>query len=218
MSTGRPVSAPSRRGARPGRGAGRRTAARALAVLLLLPAAAACGEEGYDGGPTDPGSSASSTAPPPLPRSQPATIAIPRLKVSAPVTDLGLKPDGRIEEPPLTRPNLAGWWKKGPTPGEGGPAVILGHVDAMKKPAVFHRLKELKPGDRVTVKRVDGRTATFAVERVEQVAKDSFPGQKVYGEDLDYPALRLVTCGGSFDQSTGHYRDNVIAYTRMVRA
>jgi hypothetical protein len=24
------------------------------------------------------------------------------------------------------------------------------------------------------------------------------------------PVLRLITCGGSFDRATGHYRDNVI--------
>ncbi|WP_067487792.1 class F sortase [Actinomadura hibisca] len=217
MNTGH-RAATRRRRERPQRDAGRRTAVRVFAVLALLSAAAGCGDEDYSGGPTDPGASASSSALPPLPRSQPATIAIPRLKVSAPVTDLGLQADGRIEEPPLSRPNLAGWWKKGPTPGEGGPAVILGHVDAMKKPAVFYRLKELKPGDRVRVTRKDGKTATFAVERVERVSKDSFPGEKVYGEDIDYAALRLVTCGGTFDPGTGHYRDNVIAYTRMVRA
>jgi len=152
----------------------------------------------------------------PLPRSEPTGIKIPRLNVSAPMTDLGLKPDGTIEEPPLSKPNLAGWWKDGPTPGEGGPSVILGHVDADRHAAVFYRLKDLRPGDRIQVTRQDGSTATFAVQSVERVPKASFPGQKVYAEDLDYPALRLVTCGGTFDASTGHYVDNVIAYTRLV--
>ncbi|GAA1572617.1 hypothetical protein GCM10009678_64070 [Actinomadura kijaniata] len=198
--------------------AGRRAAACGLLLALLAGATAACGEEDYDGGPIDPGGSAAAApaAVRPLARSLPERIEIPRLGVSAPVSELGLKPDGRIEEPPLSRPNLTGWWKKGPTPGEGGPSVILGHVDAMRKPAVFHRLKELKRGDRVKVTRRDRTTATFAVERVEQVAKSSFPGEKVYAEDIDYAALRLVTCGGSFDAGTGHYRDNVIVYSRMV--
>jgi len=30
------------------------------------------------------------------------------------------------------------------------------------------------------------------------------------------PQLRLVTCGGSFDSSTGHYRDNVVVSADLV--
>ncbi|WP_433336337.1 class F sortase [Spirillospora sp. CA-294931] len=153
----------------------------------------------------------------PLPRAEPALIQIPKLKVSAPVTRLGLKPDGTIEEPPLSRPNLAGWWEEGPTPGEGGPSVIIGHLDADHRPAVFYGLKSLVRGDRILVTRQDGRTATFAVERIERVPKTSFPAEKIYAEDIDHAALRLVTCGGAVDPATGRYRDNVIAYTRLVQ-
>jgi Sortase domain len=152
----------------------------------------------------------------PLSRSAPEKIKIPRLGVSAPVGTLGLRSDGRIEEPPLSRPNLAGWYKGGPSPGEAGPAVILGHVDANRQRAVFYRLSELQAGDRVEVTREDGRTAVFAVQEVRRVAKAKFPAQQVYAEDLDYPSLRLITCGGAFNPSTGHYVDNVIAFTRMV--
>ncbi|MEV4253749.1 class F sortase [Spirillospora sp. NPDC049652] len=190
--------------------------------------AGGCGSDGpYADGPTDPGakrSTGTGTAGPvryatsALPRSEPVTIKIPRLGVTAPVTGLGLKPDGTIEVPSLDRPNLAGWWNGGPTPGEEGPSVILGHVDARGRAAVFSRLRELREGDRVQVVRRDGRTAAFAVQRVEQVAKAAFPGEKVYAEDLRYAGLRLVTCGGDFDSGTGHYVDNVIAYTRLVRS
>lgn len=209
-----------------GTAAGRRALGTAACGLSLAAALTGCGGGGAerDDAPVAPGGVAAGTpALPasyaaPLARSLPKTIAIPRLGVSAPVSQLGLKPDGRIQEPPLSRPNLAGWWKEGPTPGEGGPSVILGHVDANKRAAVFYRLKDLKPGDRVRVGREDGGTATFAVQRVERVAKASFPGEKVYAEDLDYPALRLVTCGGTFNPRTGHYVDNVIVYTRLVRS
>jgi LPXTG-site transpeptidase (sortase) family protein len=217
--------------------AGRR-ARQAAAFGLLLSSvlgASACGSDDDAARPVSPGlavgasprASAGAGAAPsaaaapvsyaaPLPRSEPTAITIPRLNVSAPISELGLKSDGTIEEPPLSRPNLAGWWKDGPTPGEGGPSVILGHVDANGHAAVFARLKELRSGDRVQVRRQDGRTATFAVQSVERVPKASFPAEKVYAEDLDYSALRLVTCGGTFDSSTGHYVDNVIAYTRLV--
>jgi Sortase domain len=151
-------------------------------------------------------------------RSPPVSLRIPRIGVSAPVSTLGLRPDGTVEEPPLDRPDLAGWYGKGPSPGELGPSVILGHVDARKRAAVFYRLRDLRRGDRVQVTRQDGSVATFIVDHLEKVAKAHFPTKKVYGEEIDYSGLRLVTCGGSFNTRTGHYNDNVIAYTRMAPA
>ncbi|MDL4818299.1 class F sortase [Actinomadura opuntiae] len=210
----------------PAPAAGRRAAA-AAGVLLTGLLLSGCG--GGDGG------GASSSKPPPAPApsaapsgttaasnvsslapSEPTTITIPRIGVSAPVGQIGLKPGGQIEEPPLSRPNLAGWYKEGPTPGEVGPAVILGHVDADKKAAVFYRLKDLKPGDKIQIGRKDGTTATFTVERAQRVNKDAFPHQKVFGESLDHPALRLVTCGGAFDPRAGHYTENLIVYSRLT--
>ncbi|MEW2359834.1 class F sortase, partial [Spirillospora sp. NPDC029432] len=153
----------------------------------------------------------------PMKESRPKTIKIQKIGVSAPVSLIGLRPDGRIEEPPLSRPNLTGWYKEGVTPGEMGPSVILGHVDANKKAAVFYRLKELKAGDTIQVARQDGSTATFAVDRLQSVDKDAFPHRKVFGEDIDYSSLRLVTCGGAFDAATGHYRNNLIVFAKLVQ-
>jgi sortase (surface protein transpeptidase) len=132
------------------------------------------------------------------------------------VGSIGLLPDGRVEEPPLSKPNLAGWYDEGVTPGEVGPAVILGHVDANGKPAVFYRLKDLKPGDKIAVARKDGSVAKFAVERAQRVDKDAFPHKKVFGESLDHASLRLVTCGGAFDPKIGHYKDNLIVYAKLI--
>ena len=136
--------------------------------------------------------------------------------MSSPVGSIGLRPDGRVEEPPLSKPNLTGWYDEGVTPGEVGPAVILGHVDANGKPAVFARLKDLKPGDKIAVSRRDGTTATFAVQTAQRVDKDAFPHKKVFGESLDHASLRLVTCGGAFDKTIGHYRDNLIVYAKLI--
>ncbi|KAB2347076.1 class F sortase, partial [Actinomadura montaniterrae] len=174
------------------------------------PAPAASGASGTPGGTTA-ASNVSALAP-----SAPVKITIGRIGVAAPVGEIGLLPGGRIQEPPLSRPNLAGWYKEGPTPGEVGPAVILGHVDANGKAAVFFRLKELKPGDRIQIGRKDGTTATFTVNRTQRVDKDAFPHQKVFGESLDHPALRLVTCGGAFDPKAGHYTENLIVYSTMT--
>ncbi|HEY7483855.1 MAG TPA: class F sortase [Streptosporangiaceae bacterium] len=150
-----------------------------------------------------------------LSHSLPVRLDIPRIGVHAPVSTLGLKSDGTIEEPPLTRPNLTGWYRLGPTPGEKGPAVIAGHVDANGGPAVFYKLGQLHRGDQVKITRKDGSIVTFQIDSMQKVPKSAFPTQKVYG-DIGFPGIRLITCGGSFDKSTGHYVDNVIAYGHMV--
>ena len=149
-----------------------------------------------------------------LPRSRPTSIEIPAIGVSSSLVELGLTAGGALQVPQDF--DLAGWYQLGPTPGERGPAVIAGHVDSAKDgPAVFFRLTELTPGDQVEVHRADGQIAVFAVTRIERYPKDAFPTAEVYGNTPD-AALRLITCGGSFDRDTGHYRDNVVAYADLV--
>jgi sortase (surface protein transpeptidase) len=143
------------------------------------------------------------------------SVTIPSIGARSPeLVPLGLQPAGSIEVPQDF--DLAAWFRHGPTPGEPGPAVIVGHVDSAEDgPAVFFRLTELDPGAEVLVERADGRTAVFTVERVAQYRKDEFPTLEVYG-NTDRAELRLITCGGTFDSSSGQYRGNVVAYARLV--
>ncbi|HEX2315006.1 MAG TPA: class F sortase, partial [Thermomonospora sp.] len=124
--------------------------------------------------------------------------------------------DGALEGPSETRVQQAGWYRYGAAPGSRGSAVIAGHVDSRTGPAVFYRLGELRPGDHVHVRRRDGRTAVFRITRVELVGKDRFPTRRVYGK-VSYAGIRLITCGGGFDTTAGTYKQNVIAYGRLVR-
>ncbi len=152
---------------------------------------------------------------PPLHRAHPATLEIPAIGVrTGRITELGLAGDGSLQVPhdAIT----TGWFTGGPAPGEVGPAVLAAHVDYKKVPGVFVRLKELKSGDEAIVHREDGVTAVFTVYAVERHPKASFPTEKVYG-DTAAPELRLITCGGDFDSSTGNYLDNVVAYARLTR-
>ena len=138
----------------------------------------------------------------------PARVRIPRLGVDAPVVDLGKNPDGTLEVPDWQD---AGWWARGPQPGERGPAVIVGHVDSTAGPAVFYRLRELVPGHVVEIDLDDGGTTRFVVQRMERFPKDAFPTLDVYGLTPG-PELRLITCDGEFDRSTGHYVDNLVVF------
>jgi hypothetical protein len=155
-------------------------------------------------------------APGAMDRSEPVHLTIPAIRVSTGLVPLGLNADGTIAVPPLGRTAPAGWYRYLATPGENGPAVILGHVDSARDgPAVFFRLIDLRAGDTVAVRRADGRTALFAVTGVEEYPKSAFPTEAVYGP-LDHPGLRLVTCGGTFDKLRRQYHGNVVAYATFT--
>jgi hypothetical protein len=169
-------------------------------------------------------SQAAATAPPPQPSepavaamqpSTPKRLIIPRLGVNAPVESVGLDKSGAIQTPPINDSNLVGWYRGGPTAGEAGPAVMLGHKDTVSRAAVFSRLHEIRNGDKIEVVRLDGTTAIFTVGGVEQANKQTFPTERVYGP-RDDAELRLITCGGTYNQTTGHYLDNIIVYALMT--
>lgn len=148
------------------------------------------------------------------PQTEPAEIRIPKIEARSSLIPLGLNADGTVEVPSVDSPMQAGWYRNGPKPGEVGPAVVLGHVDGNKQPGIFFRLRELKPGDEVQVSNTDGKTARFLVRQVNQVPKDQFPTDAVYGDTAE-PELRLITCGGSFDSAARSYRDNIIVYATL---
>ncbi|HET6290608.1 MAG TPA: class F sortase [Amycolatopsis sp.] len=150
-----------------------------------------------------------------LPKADPLSIDVPKIEAKSSLVPLGLNADNTVEVPPITRPMQAGWYVHGPTPGEVGPSVILGHVDGNKQKGIFFRLKELAPGDKVSIARKDGKTAEFAVTKVERVAKDRFPTDAVYGDTTE-PELRLITCGGVFDKASRNYLDNIIVFARLI--
>jgi sortase (surface protein transpeptidase) len=142
----------------------------------------------------------------------PVRLEIPRIGVSSSLDRLGRAPDGTVEEP--GRWEVPGWYEPGPRPGDPGSAVILGHVDSKRGPAVFFRLRELRRGDEVRVTRADGASVRFVVQRTASYDKQRFPTDAVYYPTLT-SMLQLVTCGGQFDVTTGHYRSNIIVFATM---
>jgi hypothetical protein len=155
------------------------------------------------------------TPAPPMMPSTPIRIVIKRLGINAPIKSVGLAKNGTIEVPPSDNPNLAGWYRNMSTPGEVGPAVLLGHKDTRTRAAVFSRLWEIKNGDTIEVKRQDKTTAVFTVGGVEQASKKTFPTERVYG-GRENAQLHLITCGGTYDHTIGHYNDNIIVYATMT--
>jgi hypothetical protein len=79
----------------------------------------------------------------------------------------GLRGEGLARGSTIQLPawHVAGWYKLGPSPGQQGSAVIIGHVDNYQGPAVFFKLRLLRPGNRILVRLADGVTVRFAVLR-----------------------------------------------------
>ncbi len=150
---------------------------------------------------------------PPIARSAPVKLRIPAIGLVVSVSALGLNPNGTAQVP--TDIQEPGWFHLGPSPGQVGSAVILGHVDSYQGPAVFFRLRYLRAGDHVEVTLADGVITRFVVTSVVMYSKAHFPDQQVYGSH-GYSALQLVTCGGSFDSQTGHYLSNVVVYSSLI--
>ncbi|MFJ4970697.1 class F sortase [Streptomyces sp. NPDC088755] len=148
-----------------------------------------------------------------LPPSRPVGITIPSLEVTSDLEQLGLGKNRAMETP--KDPDKAGWYRPGATPGAVGPSVIAGHVTWDRSPAVFFRLAELEPGDRIEVRREDGTTAVFTVDRTAVYPKDDFPTVEVY-RNLDHAGLRLITCGGDFSPQDSRYADNVVVYASLT--
>lgn len=140
-------------------------------------------------------------------RVAPERLRIPSIGVDTGFVDLGLDDTGALAAPVTT--DVAGWFAAGPAPGDAGPALVAGHVDSREGPGVFLRLGELRVGDGVEVQRVDGTVVAFTVTARTDTPKAEFPTARVYAP-TPVPELRLVTCGGTFDRATGHYRDNVV--------
>jgi hypothetical protein len=139
----------------------------------------------------------------------PVRIAVPTLDIRRRLIGLRVQPDRSLEVPESYED--VGWWRDGPAPGAEGAAVIVGHVDSTSGPAVFYELSSLERGAPVRVRRADGTSVTFRVDRIESFPKNDFPSRRVY-RTTGRPALHLVTCGGNFDYETGHYRDNVVVF------
>ncbi len=149
-----------------------------------------------------------------LGKSLPVRVRVPAVGIDATfASPLGLNPDQTIEVPESF--TQVGWYGYGPTPGEFGPAVILGHVDSYRGPAVFWSLGQLEVGNDILVDREDGTVARFTVTELRRVDQDEFPTRDVYG-DIDHAGLRLITCSGTYDRGVQRYSHNLIVFARLV--
>jgi hypothetical protein len=74
---------------------------------------------------------------------------------------------------------------------------------------VFAELADVPVGAEIVVTYDDRSQRAFVVRAIELVDKPAVAVNGVFARDGER-VLRLVTCGGDFDDSTRHYRSNVV--------
>lgn len=155
-----------------------------------------------------------------LPFSEPTSITIPSIGVTSELISVGKQPDGSMEVPQPPNFDKAAWYRESPTPGQYGASVIIGHVDSYvsKGASVFFNLAKLKPGERIEVRRNDGKTASFTVRALRDYGKYSLPTEIIYAPVTDGAELRLITCSGPFDKATQSYENNTVVFATMSDA
>jgi hypothetical protein len=163
---------------------------------------------------SSPAAAPAASEPAVLPRSEPVTLDIPAIGLRTNLLKLGLRENGSLDVPPTGSGAPASWYNGSPTPGERGPSVMLGHVNALGgATGVFADLRKLTPGTDIQVSRADGTTAVFTVDHGAQYSKDTFPTLEVYG-NTPGAELRLITCDG-YDPATRLFDDNYVIYAKL---
>ena len=147
--------------------------------------------------------------------SAPVTLSIASIGVRTDLLHLGLEDNGSLQVPQDNGNGApAGWYSGSPTPGERGPSVMLGHVNALGgHKGVFADLRKLAPGAEISVSRTDGSIAVFSVDHGALYPKNEFPTLEVYG-NTPGAELRLITCDG-YDPATGLFDDNYVIYAKL---
>ena len=142
-----------------------------------------------------------------------ARISVPRVGINAPVETLTLDGNGAMQDP--TTPMAAAWYDFSAKPGAKGNVVLAGHVDYEKfGPAVFWRLRDLKPGDKIEVALQDGTVFDYEVSSLNYYDAASAPVQEITGP-TPYEAMTLITCGGNFNRGNLTYNQRLVV--RAIR-
>jgi hypothetical protein len=150
--------------------------------------------------------------PPPValgPGQEPVRLTLAQQHIDAPVVPVGVLPGGGLEVP--DDPAVLGWWRDGARPGAGrGTVVIDGHVDTRRQgPGALYRLRDMPLGALVELTGAAG-AQRYVVRAVHSYPKAALPPDLF--DRTGRPRLILISCGGSFDNATRQYADNIVVY------
>lgn len=152
----------------------------------------------------------------------PVSVIVPGHQVEAVVSANPLNPDGSLFVP--ADPRAVSWSSEDVGPGGSyGTAILVGHINYRGVPGAFSDLADYRVGQVITVVLADGRRMKYAVaappievnknqlgprrqELFDQSSSYGLSGQPKSGR------LLLLSCGGVFDNRTGHYESNIFVF------
>lgn len=143
----------------------------------------------------------------------PSRVQIPSMDIDTNIIPVGLLENGEMEVPEET--DVVGWYDRGVKVGAKGNAVLAGHVDSKKGPAIFFYLKNIKEGEKIIVTDEKGMERTFEVKSKESYPSDEAPIEKIFGPS-DKRNLNVITCTGTFNHDEHLYPDRLVVYTELI--
>ncbi len=146
-----------------------------------------------------------------MPVEKSARLKIPIINVDSAIEYLGLTNGGAVDTP-KNLINVA-WFNLGPSPGEIGSAVIVGHHGLKNaEPGVFTNLYKLRKGDKLYIENADGSKINFIVRESKTYLNSSSAAELFTSNDLK-AHLNLVTCSGIWDEINKSYSDRLVVFT-----
>jgi len=145
----------------------------------------------------------------------PDELSIPSLGVLAPVypesiTDSSLEIPGNVKDVGI-------WTGGGQIDGSSGTVLLAGHINWYNQGnGALYDLADIRPGARIYVSDGSGVVTSWSAVSLQAYPKADLP-QNVFAP-TGPRKLVLVTCGGAFDPTSGHYADNVVVVATPIGA
>lgn len=138
----------------------------------------------------------------------PGHVSIPSLKVTAPLIAEPIS--GNQLDIPSDVHDVGVWSGGGSITGTQGTVLLAGHVNWWNQGnGALYDLASIQPGATIYVRAPTGITTTWQVVALHAYLKADLP-QTIFAP-TGQRRLVVVTCGGAYDPTTGHYADNVVA-------
>jgi LPXTG-site transpeptidase (sortase) family protein len=154
---------------------------------------------------------------PPVQPSAGFRLVIDSIGVDAQVVQLGLDPRG-VPQVPNDGATVA-WYDFSARPGEGGNAVLSGHVRWAGDPGTFADLDELEEGDVIRLRWTDGEETVYGVSANTLMDADDPQLLQAMGPTAE-DTITLITCGGTWvtnlnDPLGGDFTERVVVQARL---
>jgi len=156
----------------------------------------------------------------------PVKVIVPDHHLNAPVSADRLNSDGSLYVP--LEPGAVSWASQDVAPGSGyGTIILVGHINMGGVAGAFADLADYRVGQIITLVLADGRRLDYAVaaspievnkDKLEPRRQELFDQTHSYGL-AGHPTsgrLLLLSCGGLFDNRTGHYESNIFVFALPV--